>query len=246
VTKVVCEVLSNRQIAKLFYTMELTCETAAATRPGQFVNIALEGFYLRRPFSVSDWDDEKINIIYKVSGRGTAKMSGFSGGEKLDVLTGLGNGYDLEAAKGKRVLIVGGGAGVPPLIGLTRRLLEKGGHIEAVLGFNDAESVIGKETFEALRLKTGIATVDGSVGFEGTVVDLMSRADFDYYYACGAMQMLSAVHALGKEGQLSFEARMACGFGACMGCSCKTLSGHKRICTDGPVFYSREVSFGAV
>lgn len=223
--------------------MKLHFGECVVERPGQFINIALDGFYLRRPFSASDWDDETLTIIYKVAGKGTRKMAELREGERLDTLAGLGNGYDLTPARGRRILLVGGGAGVPPLIGLAKCLLALKESVEVVLGFNDSHTVICEDAFRSLGLKTRTATLDGSCGVMGTAVDLMQDTDYDYYFACGAMQMLEAVHAYGKEGQLSFEARMACGFGACMGCSCRTLSGYKRICADGPVFLSSEVSF---
>ena len=234
------EIGKNALLAPDVYEMTLVGDASAITAPGQFINIRLDGLYLRRPISVCDWGEGWIRVIYKVVGKGTAKMAEMTPGQKLDVLTGLGNGYDLAPAWGKRIALVGGGVGIPPLYGLAKRL--GGEAFCCVLGFNRASEIFYAEEF-AQYGKVILTTVDGSAGVRGFVTDALRQLDYDYYFACGPEPMLRAVHALGKEGQLSFEARMGCGFGACMGCSCETLAGPKRICVDGPVMRSGEVRF---
>lgn len=234
------EIGKNALLAPDVYEMTLVGDASAITAPGQFINIRLDGLYLRRPISVCDWGEGWIRVIYKVVGKGTAQMAQMTPGQKLDVLTGLGNGYDLAPARGKRIALVGGGVGIPPLYGLVKRL--GGEAFCCVLGFNRASEVFYAEEF-AQYGKVVLTTADGSAGVRGFVTDALRQLDYDYYFACGPEPMLRAVHALGKEGQLSFEARMGCGFGACMGCSCETLAGPKRICVDGPVMRSGEVRF---
>ena len=234
------EIGKNALLAPDVYEMTLVGDASAITAPGQFINIRLDGLYLRRPISVCDWGEGWIRVIYKVVGKGTAQMAQMTPGQKLDVLTGLGNGYDLAPARGKRIALVGGGVGIPPLYGLAKRL--GGEAFCCVLGFNRASEIFYAEEF-ARYGKVIITTADGSAGVRGFVTDALRQLDYDYYFACGPEPMLRAVHALGKEGQLSFEARMGCGFGACMGCSCETLAGPKRICADGPVMRSGEVRF---
>jgi len=236
------EILSNEEIAKGVYKLVLEGDTGGISAPGQFVNIELEGFYLRRPISVCDWDDETLTLIYKIVGRGTKFLSRKKSGS-LDLLTGLGNGFDLNSC-GKRPLLVGGGVGTPPLYGLCKRLVGRGVEPAVVLGFNTAEDVFYEGEFKALGIKTLVATVDGSYGERGFVTDAIKAlpGGFDCYCACGPEPMLRALcDTLNIRGQLSFEERMACGFGACMGCSCKTKYGSKRICRDGPVLSSDEV-----
>lgn len=248
----VFEIKENKRIAKDVYEMLLSGDSSDITRPGQFINIKLEGFYLRRPISVCDWSDGKIRIIYKVVGEGTEYMSRLKEGEALTVLTALGNGYSLEelhsrlsGAHETRIILAGGGVGVPPLYGLAKRLSEAGIKPDVALGFNGAEDVFYKSEFEDLGLKVSITTMDGSMGIKGVVTDAMRNADgsarYDYVFTCGPEPMLKAVYEAVPEGQFSFEARMACGFGACMGCSCKTKYGNKRICKDGPVLMREEI-----
>lgn len=234
------EIGKNALLAPDVYEMTLVGDASAITAPGQFINIRLDGLYLRRPISVCDWGEGWIRVIYKVVGKGTAQMAQMTPGQKLDVLTGLGNGYDLAPGRGKRIALVGGGVGIPPLYGLAKRL--GGEAFCCVLGFNRASEIFYAEEF-AQYGKVVLTTADGSAGVRGFVTDALRQLDYDYYFACGPEPMLRAVHALGKEGQLSFEARMGCGFGACMGCSCETLAGPKRICVDGPVMRSGEVRF---
>ena len=234
------EIGKNALLAPDVYEMTLVGDASAITAPGQFINIRLDGLYLRRPISVCDWGEGWIRVIYKVVGKGTAQMAQMMPGQKLDVLTGLGNGYDLAPARGKRIALVGGGVGIPPLYGLAKRL--GGEAFCCVLGFNRASEIFYAEEF-AQYGKVVLTTADGSAGVRGFVTDALRQLDYDYYFACGPEPMLRAVHALGKEGQLSLEARMGCGCGACMGCSCETLAGPKRICVDGPVMRSGEVRF---
>ena len=231
----------NVNIARGIYEMTLAGDTSALTRPGQFVNIRLDGLYLRRPISVCRYREEEMTLIYKVVGVGTEKMARMTPGTELDVLSGLGNGFDPEPGRGKRITLVGGGVGLPPLVGLMERLA--GETVTCVMGFQSAEDVFYREELAALGAEVIVCTVDGTAGTKGFVTDALGALAYDYYFACGPEAMLRAVHGLGGEGQLSFEERMGCGFGACMGCTCRTLTGYKRICVEGPVLHSGEVRF---
>ena len=233
---------SNEKLTESVYKMTLLGDTSAIERPGQFVNIQLDGLFLRRPISVCDVEKGKLTIIYKVVGQGTEKMSKFKGGEELDVLVGLGNGYFTDFSEDKPLLI-GGGVGVPPLYYLAKCLLKEGKTPTVILGFNKAEEIFMKEEFEALGIKVIIATADGSVGVKGFVTDAVKEvAEYTHVYTCGPEPMLKAVYnATTTDGSYSFEERMGCGFGACMGCSCKTKYGNKRICKDGPVLFKEEI-----
>lgn len=231
----------NVQIAKDVYKMILEGDTSAITRPGQFINIALDGFYLRRPISVCDFCEKTVTIIYKTVGKGTKYMSTLKRGATLDVLSGLGNGFDVSAA-GEKPLLIGGGVGVPPMYRLAKELVEGGKSVSVILGFNSAADVFYAEEFRALGAKVYISTADGSVGTKGFVTDVMRNIEYTYTYSCGPEPMLKAVYDMSKSsGQYSFEERMGCGFGACMGCSCKTKYGNKRICKDGPVLVKEEI-----
>ena len=210
-------------------------------RCGQFVNIKLEGNFLRRPISVCDCEGDLLTLIYKVVGKGTEQMSKMVAGESLDLLTGLGNGYDTSVS-GDNPILLGGGVGVPPLYMLCKKLIGEGKRVSVVLGFNRADEVFYENEFRALGALVTVTTVDGSYGTQGFVTDVMADADYSYFYTCGPEPMLKAVHKVSKTGgQLSFEERMGCGFGACMGCSCKTLTGYKRICKEGPVMLKEEI-----
>lgn len=209
-------------------------------RPGQFIDILLPGRFLRRPISVFDWEPGHVTVIYKIVGHGTEQLSAMRPGETLDVLTGLGNGYDLTKA-GEAPLLLGGGVGVPPLYLLAKRLTEQGKRVTAVLGFNTKDEVFGEEAFRALGCRLTVATADGSCGTKGFVTDAMPDG-YSYFYACGPEPMLRAVYRAAKtSGQFSLEERMGCGFGACMGCSIRTASGPKRVCREGPVFEKEEI-----
>lgn len=233
-------VKENEKIAESVYKMVLEGDSKALSAPGQFLNIQLDGLYLRRPISVCDYDENSITIIYKTVGKGTEQMAGMSAGEKLDVLNGLGNGFDISKS-GEKPLLIGGGVGVPPLYNLAKRLAEKQCEVSAILGFNTAGEVFYKEEFEKLGVRTFITTADGSMGIKGFVTAAMD-IDYSYVYTCGPEPMLKAVYNESKTGgQFSFEERMGCGFGACMGCSCKTKYGNKRICKDGPVLEKEEI-----
>lgn len=241
--KAIYSVLSNEPLTRDVYRMVLEGDTQWITSPGQFVNIELDGFYLRRPISISDWSDTTITIIYKVVGRGTQVMSQMGVGVKLDVLTGLGNGFNPEV-ECQKPLLVGGGVGVPPLYRLAKELLARGRKVSVVLGFNKADEVFYAEEFKTLGADVYVSTADGSMGVKGFVTDAIREAaiDFDYFYSCGPLPMLKALcGCCDQDGELSFEERMGCGFGACMGCSCKTLTGNKRICKDGPVMKRGEI-----
>ena len=231
---------SNVALTETVYKMVLVGDTSAITDPGQFVNIKLEGLFLRRPISVNDCVSDELTIIYKVVGKGTEQMAAMSEGETLDVLTGLGNGYDLSLS-GDRPLLLGGGVGVPPLYMLAKDLIAKGSKPTVILGFNTKGEVFGEEDFKALGCEVTVTTVDGSYGVKGFVTDAMPES-YSYFYTCGPEPMLKAVYrATTTSGQFSFEERMGCGFGACMGCSCKTVTGNKRICKEGPVLVKEDI-----
>lgn len=234
------KVLSNTALTKDVYKMILAGDTQYITAPGQFINIKLDGKFLRRPISVCDFDEKSITIIYKVVGEGTAQMKDIQPGESLDILTGLGNGYDI--SKSSKPLLIGGGVGVPPMYNLAKVLIADGQKPTVVLGFNTASEVFYEKKFKALGADTYVTTVDGSYGVKGFVTDAMANLEYDYFYTCGPLPMFKAVYnATETSGQFSFEERMGCGFGACMGCSCKTKYGNKRICKDGPVLVKEEI-----
>ena len=231
----------NVALTESVYEMTLSGDVSAITAPGQFVNILLDGLYLRRPISVCDVGDDTLTIVYKVVGKGTAKMSGMLPGEKLDVLTGLGNGYDMTVSGDKPVLL-GGGVGVPPMYLLAKRLLQQGKQVHVILGFNTAAEIFYEQQFRDLGAQVTVTTVDGSYGVKGFVTDALKDMQYSYFYTCGPEPMLKAVYrASTTSGQMSFEKRMGCGFGACMGCSCKTITGYKRICKEGPVMRKEEI-----
>ena len=236
------EIVSNRRLAPNVFEMVLRGDCSAVAAPGQFVNLRLDGFYLRRPISVCNVDGEMLTLIYKVVGRGTEAMSRMQPGGKLNALVGLGNGYSLDEC-GDRPMLIGGGAGVPPMYLLARRLLARGADVTVVLGFNAREEIFYEEEFRALGAKVVVATADGSYGVRGFVTDAMKRLPApSAVCACGPEPMLKAVYnAADVPGQFSFESRMGCGFGACMGCTCKTKYGAKRICKDGPVLRREEI-----
>ena len=223
--------------------MVLEGDTQYITRSGQFINIELTGKYLRRPISVADYDNKTVTIIYKVVGSGTEQMRGMAKGEKLDILTGLGNGFSTDN-DAKRPLLVGGGVGVPPMYNLCKRLLSEGKRPTVIIGFNTKAELFYEEEFKALGVDVVVATADGSAGVKGFVTDAIREAkvEFDYLYTCGPLPMLKALYdATDAPAEFSFEERMGCGFGACMGCSCKTKYGNKRICKDGPVLKREEI-----
>lgn len=235
------KIVLNEKIAKDVYKMILQGDTQYITAPGQFINIKLLGKYLRRPISVCDCSDDAITVIYKVVGKGTEQMSDMKVGEELDVLTGLGNGYDI--TKSTMPLLIGGGVGVPPMYLLAKRLIDDGQKPVVIIGFNTRDEVFYEQEFKALGCEVRVTTVDGSYGIKGFVTDAFPD-DYDYFYTCGPMPMFKAIENKAKtSGQYSFEERMGCGFGACMGCSCKTKYGSKRICKDGPVLEREEITW---
>jgi dihydroorotate dehydrogenase electron transfer subunit len=238
------EIIENTPLTDSVMRMRLRGDTSEITRPGTFVNIKLDGLYLRRPISVCDVEGDVLTIIYKVVGHGTEQMREMTEG-KLDVLTGLGNGYDTEKS-GEKVMLLGGGVGVPPLYMLAKRLIAEGKKVHVVLGFNTASEVFYEKEFAALGATVTVTTVDGSHGTKGFVTTAMEGSDYSYFYTCGPEPMLKAIYkAATTSGQFSFEERMGCGFGACMGCSCKTVTGYKRICKDGPVLEKEEILWEA-
>ncbi len=235
------KILENKCIAKNIYEMKLMGDTLALTKPGQFLNIKLEGCFLRRPISVCDYDENTITIIYKVVGEGTEKMSKMKKDETLDILNGLGNGFDTSKS-GQNPLLIGGGVGVPPMYNLAKKLIKEGKDVSVIIGFNSQDEVFYKNEFEDLGAKVYVATADGTMGTKGFVTDVMKNLDYDYFFTCGPEPMFKAIEkTAATSGQYSFEERMGCGFGACMGCSCKTKYGNKRICKEGPVLEREEI-----
>ena len=231
-----CRVLQNAALTDAVWQMRLEADTASITAPGQFVELKLPGFYLRRPISICDWDGESLTLLYKVVGKGTDAMTRIRPGHRLDTLVGLGNGYDLTKS-GDAPLLIGGGVGVPPLYGLCKALLRQGKHPTVILGFNTKDEIFYEAEFRALGVPVHITTVDGSCGTKGFVTDVMKDLSYTYFYTCGPGPMFRAIEKTAQtSGQYSFEERMGCGFGACMGCSIETKLGARRVCKDGPVF----------
>ena len=236
-------IVSNTPLTPVVYRMVLEGDTQYITHSGEFINIELSGKFLRRPISIADYDERTITIIYKVVGRGTEQMKQMKAGEVLDILTGLGNGFSTDN-DAKRPLLVGGGVGVPPMYNLCKRLLSEGKKPMVILGFNTASEIFYAEEFRALGVDVYVSTADGSEGTKGFVTDVIREKalEFDYLYTCGPLPMLKALYdATESPAEFSFEERMGCGFGACMGCSCKTKYGNKRICKDGPVLKREEI-----
>lgn len=239
--KVFLTVKDNKILTEGVYEMKLSGDISAVKKPGQFVNVSIDGCYLRRPISVCDVDGDTLTIIYKVVGEGTERLSKYVAGEKIDTLVGLGNGYDLSLS-GEKPLLIGGGVGVPPMYLLAKKLVEKGVKPTVILGFNTKSEVFYEKKFKTLGATVYVTTADGSYGKKGFVTDVMKDLDYTYFYTCGPMPMFKAIEKIAKgSGEFSFEERMGCGFGACMGCSCKTKYGNKRICKDGPVLRREEI-----
>ena len=237
------KVVSNQQLTSTVYRMVVSGDVSALTRPGQFVNFKIDGLYLRRPISVCNYDTEAgtITLIYKVVGVGTEKLAEAKVGDRFDLLVGLGNGYDVTTA-GDAPVLIGGGVGIPPLYGLCRVLRAEGKSVKVILGFNTKDEIFYEDAFKALGAEVYVTTVDGSYGTKGFVTNVLTELEYSYFYTCGPMPMFKAVNAASvTSGQFSFEERMGCGFGACMGCSCKTKYGNKRICKDGPVLVKEEI-----
>ena len=234
------KIISNKNLTESIYEMRLEGNTTELERPGQFVNVKIDDLYLRRPISVCDYDERSITLIYKVVGAGTEKMSKITAGGTIDLLTGLGNGYDTSVS-GQYPLLVGGGVGIPPLYNLCLRLAGEGKHVRVILGFNRKEEIFYREEFSSLGVQVFVTTCDGSCGTQGYVTDMIKKLDgYSSVYACGPLAMLRAVcDCTDVPAQFSFEEKMGCGFGACMGCSCKTMFGYKRVCKEGPVFFRR-------
>ena len=235
------KIKSNRPIAKNTYECVLVGDTSDITAPGQFVNIKLDGLYLRRPISVCDLDGDELTLVYKVVGKGTEQMAKTPAGESWQILTGLGNGYNTSLS-GNAPLLIGGGVGVPPLYLLCKKLSAQGKKCSVVLGFGSADEVFYEEKFRELCDDVRVCTVDGSYGIKGFVTDALDGIEYTHFYTCGPEPMLKAVYAKTVSGgSFSFEERMGCGFGACMGCSCKTVTGYKRICKEGPVMQKEDI-----
>lgn len=240
--RVVFKIKENKKIAKNVFEIKLEGNTDAITKSGQFVNIQLDGLYLRRPISVCDYSKNSLTLVYKVVGKGTEQLSKMEKGD-LDVLVGLGNGYDTELS-GKEPVLIGGGVGVPPLFNLCKKLIAEGKKPSVILGFNTKDEIFYEEEFKNLGVNVYVTTVNGEYGIKGFVTDALKNINYTYFYTCGPEPMLKAVYnSTTTSGQLSFEERMGCGFGACMGCTCKTKYGNKRICKDGPVLVKEEIKW---
>ncbi len=238
----ILKVNNSRELQPGIFIMTLDGDCSEISAPGQFINIRLDGFYLRRPISIYSYDTGFVTIIFKVVGQGTKALAEAERGDTFDVLMPLGNGFDLSKGASKP-LLVGGGIGVPPLYGLAEAMVTAGTVPQVVMGFNSEKEIILTDEFRALGIEPVITTADGSAGIRGFVTDAMKDLEFDYVYTCGPEPMLKAVYDLAPDGQFSFEARMACGFGACMGCTCETKYGYKRICKDGPILYKEEIKW---
>ena len=237
----ILKITSNTKIAPAIYEMTLEGGLSHITAPGQFVNLKLDNFYLRRPISVCDCENGRLTLIYKVVGEGTKAMSGLSAGTEVDTLVGLGNGFDTQKS-GENPVLIGGGVGIPPMYMLCKKLISEGKKVSVILGFNKKEEIFYEDKFKALGAKVYVTTVDGSYGIKGFVTDALKDIKYSYFYTCGPLSMFKAIEATAAtSGQYSFEERMGCGFGACMGCSCKTKYGNKRICKDGPVLEREEI-----
>ena len=236
------QIIENTPIAPGVFLLDLAGDTSMVKAPGQFAQLQIPGFYLRRPISICDWDESGMTLIYKAVGQGTDALSRMGAGDTLDVLNGLGNGYDVNGC-GQRPLVIGGGVGIPPLYALTKALLAAGKQPTVILGFNKAEEIFLLDEFQDFDAEIRVTTVDGSFGTKGFVTDALPR-DYDSFFACGPLPMLKAAyHACQTPGQLSLEERMGCGFGACMGCTVQTRNGPKRVCKDGPVFRKEELAW---
>lgn len=237
------KITSNENIAPSVYKMVLAGDTSDITAPGQFVNIKLEGFYLRRPISICDYDGDSLTLIYKTVGGGTENLSLKKSGDELDLLISLGNGFDTRES-GDKPLVIGGGVGIPPLYALCKKLISEGKKPAVILGFNTRTEIFYENEFKALGCEVFITTADGSHGIKGFVTAAMDKTEYSYIYSCGPLPMFKAVNANAEtSGQFSFEERMGCGFGACMGCSLMTKNGAKRVCKDGPVFEREEIEW---
>jgi len=235
------KIVSNKRIAPSIYKLILKGDTSSITNPGQFVNILIPNKYLRRPISICDYDSKSLTLIYKVVGEGTSILSNMTINKELNLLLPLGNGYSLPK-KYSSFLLIGGGVGVPPLYNLAKQLIKRKKKVTVILGFNKKEEIFYENEFKKLGCKVMVTTVDGSYGYKGFVSDVMNKVKYDYFYTCGPMPMLKAVYKSSKtSGEFSFEEKMGCGFGVCMGCSCKTITGYKRICKDGPVLTKEEI-----
>lgn len=241
----IMEVAELTPLTKDVYSMTLKGECSDIERPGRFINITVPGFYLRRPISISSWNEKELTIVFRVVGGGTAELAAMEEGTKLDVLMPLGNGFDISSLGDyvRNPVITGGGIGVPPMYGLAKEMVEKGISPDVILGFNTADEIIMADDFRELGIEPVITTVDGSAGIKGFVTDAMKDKAYDYAFACGPAPMLKAVYDIVPDGQFSFEARMACGFGACMGCTMETVTGYKRVCKDGPIFFKEEIKW---
>lgn len=238
--KEIFHIAELEQLTADVFRMRLSGDTSDI-RPGQFVNISIPGLFLRRPISVCDSEDGLLTIVFKVVGKGTALMAKMQTGAALELLTGLGNGYDLSAS-GDKPLLLGGGVGVPPMYKLAKELRKQGRQVQVVLGFNTASEIFMEDDFKALGCNVVVTTADGSYGVKGFVTNALPE-QYTYFYCCGPLPMLRAVEAACvTDGEMSYEERMGCGFGVCVGCTVQTIHGNKRVCKDGPVFKKGEIN----
>jgi dihydroorotate dehydrogenase electron transfer subunit len=234
------KVTANEKILHDVYFMRLSGDCSGISRAGRFIDIRIEGFFLRRPISIYDYTDKYVDILYKTVGAGTDALAETPAGAELDVLLPLGNGFDISKRGGKN-LLVGGGIGLPPIYSLAKEFVSQGMQPVVIAGFNTSADILPMERFHEIGIDPVIATADGSVGVKGFVTDAMKLEDYDYVFCCGPKPMLKAVYDASPDGQFSFEERMGCGFGACMGCSIETKHGPKRVCADGPVFFRDDI-----
>ena len=235
------KILKNEELAPDVHRLILEGDTSAIAQAGQFVDLKLDGHFLRRPFSICDWNASTLTVVYRTVGKGTAELAGYAPGKMIELLTGLGNGFD-SAVSGDKPLLVAGGSGVPMMYALAKELVAQGKQVTAVLGYRTASDVFLAHDIELLGVNVIITTEDGSVGTKGFVTDAMKDLDYTYFYTCGPEAMFKAIHSIAKtSGQFSFEARMGCGYGACMGCTMETKNGYKRVCKDGPVLVREEL-----
>lgn len=240
-------IVSNVNVAKDTYRMLIEAKMASEMKAGQFVNVKCDGFLLKRPISISSIEDGKFAIVYKVVGNGTKELATKKRGDEVEFFGPLGSFYPIHEELDE-VLLIGGGVGVPPLFELAKQYRNLNKKVYVVLGFNDRESKFYEASFLALGCEVYVATMDGSYGTKGTVIDAINENNItcDFTYSCGPVPMLRAVEAKYSKGYMSFESRMACGIGACMACVAKDKKEenmYHRICKEGPVFEIGKVEY---
>ncbi|MCR5787205.1 MAG: dihydroorotate dehydrogenase electron transfer subunit [Acholeplasmatales bacterium] len=235
------KVLENKQINNDIYLIKLEGDTSEIKNSGEFAELKLDNYYLRRPLSIHDYDSKTVSFLYKVLGHGTRDLTRYKKGDVINTILGLGNGFnDLNAIS---PLLIGGGIGMAPLLNLAKRFNEKNIRPNILLGFKNINEVCYVEEFKKYG-DVYVTTDDGSFGYCGNPVSFLQNNNlkFDKYYACGPLVMLKYLTKYSTLGYVSLEARMGCGIGACMGCSIETKNGIKRVCKEGPVFDADEVN----